>query len=135
MGIYVDDKDLIFIAIGIFWTLLFLQSGLDKVFDWKGNIDWLKGHFEKSILGGFVTPMVGTLALVEIFAGIICAVGTVQVLLSGSTYWLAIGMIISIAALLMLFFGQRLAKDYEGARTIAVYFGVALVSCLLLMKF
>ena len=135
MGIYTDDIDLIFMAIGIFWTLLFLQSGMDKVFDWKGNIDWLKGHFEKSILGGIVQPMVATLAFTEIVAGLICAIGTVQVVLSGSTYWLAIGMIISIIALLMLFFGQRLAKDYEGARTIAVYFGVALISCLLLIKF
>ncbi len=135
MGIYVDDKDLIFIAIGIFWTLLFLQSGFDKIFDWKGNIDWLKGHFEKSILGGMVKPMAATLALTEIVAGAICAAGTVQVILSGNTYWLAVGMIVSIIALLMLFFGQRLAKDYVGAQSIAVYFGIALISCMLLMKF
>ena len=122
-------------AIGIFWTLLFLQSGLDKVFDWKGNIDWLKGHFEKSILGGMVKPMVGVLALTELIAGILCAVGIGQVILSGSSYWLAIGMIVSLIALLMLFFGQRLAKDYEGARTIAVYFGVALISCMIIMKY
>ena len=135
MGIYVDDKDLIFIAIGIFWTLLFLQSGFDKVLDWKGNIDWLKGHFEKSILGGMVKPMVATLALTEIVAGAICAAGTGQVLFSGNTYWLAVGMIVSIIALLMLFFGQRLAKDYVGAQSIAVYFGIALISCMLLLKF
>ncbi len=124
----------IFIAIGVFWTLLFLQSGLDKVFDWNGNVSWLKGHFEKSILGGFVTPMVGTLALVEIVAGLVCAAGTIQVFLSGNTYWLLQGVFLSIVSLLMLFFGQRLAKDYEGAKTIAIYFGVALVSCGLLLQ-
>lgn len=132
MGIYVDDMDIIRLAIGVFWTLLFLQSGFDKVFDWKGNIDWLKGHFEKSFLSGMVRPLVGVLALTEIVAGLLCAAGTVQVILSGKTYWLAIGLVASIASLLMLFFGQRLAKDYEGAKTIAIYFGVALISVMLL---
>jgi len=132
MGIYIDDMDLVRMAIGIFWTLLFLQSGFDKLLDWKGNIDWLKGHFEKSILGGMVIPMVAILALVEIIAGLLCAAGTVQILLSGKTYWLAIGMLASLVSLLMLFFGQRLAKDYEGAKTIAIYFGVALISIMLI---
>jgi len=132
MGIYIDDMDLVRMAIGIFWTLLFLQSGFDKLLDWNGNIDWLKGHFEKSILGGMVIPMVAILALVEIIAGLLCAAGTVQVVLSGKTYWLAIGMLASLVSLLMLFFGQRLAKDYEGAKTIAIYFGVALISIMLI---
>jgi hypothetical protein len=29
-------------------AILFIQSGLDKVFDWAGNLGWLKGHFEKT---------------------------------------------------------------------------------------
>jgi len=90
MGLIEDYNKFIFIAIGVFWTLLFLQSGLDKVFDWKGNISWLKGHFEKSPLGSLVKPMVFVLALTEIIAGLLCAGGTVQVLLSGKTYWLII---------------------------------------------
>ena len=133
MGIFVDDLDLIKMAIGLFWTLLFLQSALDKVFDWKGNIGWLQEHFSKTFLKGLVTPMLASLALVEFVAGVICAVGIVQVLLFGSTYWLAIGMVLCFVSLLMLFFGQRIAKDYDGAKTIAIYFGVALLSCLYLM--
>lgn len=128
MGIFADDMNLVHMAIALFWTMLFLQSGLDKLIDWKGNIGWLKGHFEKSFLSGMVKPMVAVLALFELIAGALCAVGGVQVLLSGKTYWLAIGLIVSIVSLLMLFFGQRMAKDYEGAKTIAIYFGVALLS-------
>lgn len=134
MGIYIDDMDLVYIAIGIFWTLLFLQSGLDKVFDWKGNLGWLKGHFSKSFLGGMVGPMLATLAVVEIIAGLACGAGVFQVLVSGKTYWLSVGMVLSLVSLLMLFFGQRIAKDYEGAKTIAIYFGVALISILMITK-
>ena len=132
MGIFIDDMDLVFIAIGIFWTLLFLQSGLDKVFDWKGNVEWLKGHFSKSMLSGVVTPMLASLALFEIITGLLCGVGIFQVIFSGNTYWLAIGLVFSLISLLMLFFGQRIAKDYEGAKTIAIYFGVALISILMI---
>ena len=120
-------------AIGLFWSILFLQSGVDKVIDWKGNASWLSSHFGKSILKGVVTPMLGMLTLVELLAGGLSLAGVVQVILSGKTYWLSLGVITSIAALLMLFFGQRLAKDYDGAKTIAIYFGVALLSCICLL--
>ncbi len=134
MGIFVDDMDLVFIAIGIFWMLLFLQSGLDKIFDWKGNVGWLKGHFSKSFLSGIVTPMLVFLAIVEILAGLACGAGVFQVVISGSTYWLSVGMVLTLVSLLMLFFGQRIAKDYEGAKTIAIYFGVALISILMIIN-
>ena len=29
-------------------AILFIQSGLEKVFDWKGNMEWLNGHFSKT---------------------------------------------------------------------------------------
>ena len=134
MGIFADDLDIIKVAIGLFWSILFLQSGVDKVIDWKGNASWLSSHFGKSILKGVVTPMLGMLTLVELLAGGLSLAGVVQVILSGKTYWLSLGVITSIAALLMLFFGQRLAKDYDGAKTIAIYFGVALLSCMMLIN-
>jgi hypothetical protein len=37
-----------------FLAILFLQSGIDKIIDHRGNLDWLKGHFSKSPLGGVV---------------------------------------------------------------------------------
>jgi putative oxidoreductase len=38
-----------------------------------------------------------------------------------------IGLGLSGLALVMLFFGQRVAKDYPGAAVLASYFGVALI--------
>ena len=37
-----------------FLAILFLQSGIDKIIDHRGNLDWLTGHFAKSALGGVV---------------------------------------------------------------------------------
>lgn len=120
------------LALTAFWAILFLQSGLDKVVDWKGNLSWLKGHFKKSPLAGMVPILLGTLTVVEVLAGVLCAIGVVQLLISGDPAFAKYGVQLSTLALLMLFFGQRLGKDYEGAASIATYFGVALLSLYLL---
>ena len=38
------------ILVLVFLAVTFIQSAYDKVFEWKGNVEWLKGHFEKTIL-------------------------------------------------------------------------------------
>jgi hypothetical protein len=129
---FLESDTMIKVVIGIFWAILFLQSGLDKVFDWSGNLSWLKGHFSKSFLASLVTPMLATLTLVEIAAGAVSLIGAIQVLVYGDSSLLLLGLALSILSLIMLFFGQRIAKDYPGAQSIAIYFGIALLSFLFL---
>ncbi|MFS4466232.1 DoxX family protein [Maribacter sp. 2210JD10-5] len=106
----------------LFLIITFLQSGIDKIMDWQGNLSWLKGHFAETPLKGLVPALLGIVMLTEIIAGILCFVGVYQLLLNGDGTMALYGAILSCAALLMLLFGQRMAKDYEGARTIAIYF-------------
>jgi uncharacterized membrane protein YphA (DoxX/SURF4 family) len=105
-----------------FVIITFLQSGIDKIIDWNGNLGWLKGHFEKSPLKNMVPTLLGTVLVIEMAAGILCAIGLFQIISSGKTEIALYGAITSCVALLMLLFGQRVAKDYAGAMTIAVYF-------------
>lgn len=129
---FLESDTMIKVVIGIFWAILFLQSGLDKVLDWAGNLSWLKGHFSKSPLSSLVTPMFAILTLSEIAAGIFSLIGAIQVIVSGNSSLLSLGLALSIISLIMLFFGQRIAKDYPGAQSIAIYFGIALLSFLFL---
>jgi uncharacterized membrane protein YphA (DoxX/SURF4 family) len=115
----------------IFFAILFLQSALDKIMDWKGNLSWLEGHFAKSPLADFVYFMLLGLTIVEFVAGAISALGAVNLWLTSNVGLALIGIKLSALSLVMLFFGQRLAKDYAGAATIANYFAVALLSLLL----
>jgi uncharacterized membrane protein YphA (DoxX/SURF4 family) len=110
-----------------FFAVLFLQSGLDKVFDWKGNLGWLSGHFEKSPLRRAVPLMLLAVTLTECVAGLASAFGLVALLLGRGPAAGVIGLGLSGLALVMLFFGQRVAKDYPGAAVLASYFGVALI--------
>lgn len=110
-----------------FFAVAFLQSGIDKVADWNGNLEWLQGHFANSPLKGSVRPMLGFLTLAELLTGALCLFGILGVFvrsLSSVPAW-ALGA--CCATLLMLFFGQRVAKDYPGAAVIAAYFAVALL--------
>jgi uncharacterized membrane protein YphA (DoxX/SURF4 family) len=106
----------------LFLIITFLQSGIDKITDWKGNLGWLTGHFSETPFKNMVPLLLGTVLVTEVVAGIFCLLGVIQLLLSQDPTLAFYGAILSSIALLMLLFGQRIAKDYEGARTIAVYF-------------
>jgi uncharacterized membrane protein YphA (DoxX/SURF4 family) len=106
----------------LFLIITFLQSGIDKISDWNGNVSWLKEHFSKTPLKNIVSLMVGIILIAEVVAGVLCLAGMYQLISTGDTLFAFYGAILSCITLLMLLFGQRVAKDYEGAKTIAVYF-------------
>jgi uncharacterized membrane protein YphA (DoxX/SURF4 family) len=102
--------------------ILFIQSGLDKVFDWKGNLEWLTRHFSKTFLSGTVPPMLATITVMELATGILSAAGIVYFLVTGSTVLIFYASVLGAASIVALFFGQRVAKDYPGAAVLIPYF-------------
>jgi hypothetical protein len=125
-----ESFDWIVIAFCGLQAIVFLQSGLDKVLNYSGNLDWLKGHFAESPLKKMVPLLLVILTMLELFAGvfsvggILFAVGLLPVMV------LKLAVIGSIKAYLALFFGQRMAKDYEGAASLVPYFIVALLGAI-----
>jgi len=119
------------LAMALFVAILFIQSGLDKVFDWKGNLGWLNGHFSKTFLAPTVPMLLATIAVMELATGIVALAGIVYFLIAGSTaviFWAGVLGALSITA---LFFGQRIAKDYPGAAVLIPYFLLLIVLTLL----
>ena len=117
-----------------FLAILFLQSGIDKVLDRRGNFEWLKGHFAKSPLAGIVPALLICITILEVAAGALSAVGCVFVILSRDSTVAFYGAAISAVAVLALFFGQRIAKDYAGAAALVPYFLLVLVAMYLLAQ-
>lgn len=116
----------------LFITITFLQSGIDKAVDWKGNTGWLREHFSKTFLAGQVPLMVGVILVMEVLTGILAIAGIVQVLTTGLVNLALYACILAAITLLMLLFGQRVAKDYAGAFTITGYFVVVIFGVFLL---
>ncbi len=114
------------VLISAFFAILFVQSGIDKVRDWKGNLAWLTGHFAKSPLAGMVPLLLGLITLMELAAGALSAIGCALILLRHDSTIAFYGVVLSGVALLALFFGQRMAKEYPGAATLVPYFLVAI---------
>jgi uncharacterized membrane protein YphA (DoxX/SURF4 family) len=112
----------------IFLAITFLQSGYDKLFYWKDNLAWLKGHFEKTPLKNQVPLALLNILVLELISGVLCVVGCVELLINNGRVFGFYGAIFSCTTLLMLLFGQRLAKDYDGARTIVIYFIPAIMA-------
>ncbi|MBC9797290.1 DoxX family protein [Sinomicrobium weinanense] len=120
------------ILILLLLVITFLQSGLDKITDWKGNISWLREHFAKTFMKDMVPQSVAIVLVLEIITGMLCLLGIIRLLIDGDRLTGLYGSILSCLTLLILLFGQRVAKDYEGARTIVVYFIPAVLGVLLL---
>lgn len=114
------------IIILAFLAITFLQLGIDKISDWKGNVEWLKSHFSETFLKNKVPFSVGLILVLEMISGLLAVIGILSILINQNTEIALISGIISCITLLFLLLGQRVAKDYDGARTIVIYFVPAL---------
>ena len=122
------------ILVSAILAILFIQSGIDKIVDRRGNLEWLKAHFAKSPLGGTVPVLLTAITILEVAAGVLSAVGCVLLLVMRDSTVAFCGAIMSAAAIIALFFGQRVAKDYAGAAVLVPYFLLALVVIYLLAQ-
>jgi diacylglycerol kinase len=115
-----------------FLAILFLQSGIDKILDRRGNFEWLKGHFAKSPLAAAVPALLISITILEVAAGALSAVGCLLIIILKDSTIAFYGAILSAAAVTALFLGQRIAKDYAGAAVLVSYFLLTLVAIYLL---
>ncbi len=120
------------LLVSAFLAILFLQSGFDKVVDWKTNLGWLREHFSKSIFGVMVPALLAMLTILELSAGLLSAVGCLLILRHHPTTIAFYGALIAAVTTLALFLGQRIAKDYAGSATIGSYFLIAVAAIYLL---
>ena len=112
-------------------AILFIQSGLDKVFDWKGNLGWLTGHFSKTFVAGTVPIMLAVITVMELASGVVSAIGIIYWFATSSSSVMFWAGALGAASISALFFGQRIAKDYPGAAVLVPYFILMIILMLL----
>lgn len=118
----------------LFLIVTFLQSGIDKLTDWNGNLSFIKGHFKDSPLKNSVPLLLAIILIIEIIASVLMLVGVYQLYTSELKEMAILGIELSAVSLIFLLIGQRLAKDYAGAMTLAVYFIISIIGLYLLNK-
>jgi len=117
-----------------FLAILFLQSGFDKIVDRRGNLEWLSGHFAKSPLARLVPALLICITILEVAAGALSALGCILLLLVRDSSVAFCGAVVAAIAVVALFLGQRMAKDYAGAAVLVPYFLLTLVAIYLLAQ-
>ena len=124
----IDSIKIVQILASLFFSIVFFQSGIDKIIDRKGNLEFFKDHFKDTPLDKFFLPALSILAFFEITTAGICLFGFIYSLIYADTIFIFYGLLLSGIVLLMLLFGQRVAKDYIGAADITVYFIVCIIT-------
>ena len=125
MELFLTNLPTLFIT--AFFAILFLQSGLDKVTDYRGNLEYFRDHFKNSPLAGGVSLIMPVITLLETLTGLVSVWAFFQILLTGQRSIAIFSPVLAGTSLLSLFLGQRLAKDYGGAAALVPYFVVVLL--------
>lgn len=112
----------------LFLAATFIQSGYDKTMYWKDNLTWLTSHFAKTPIKDMVPFSLLLILILELTSGILCLAGVVQLIVNNGRTVGLYGAILSSVTFIMLLIGQRMAKDYDGARTIVIYFMPAITA-------
>lgn len=123
-----DAHIIVLLFTGAFFSILFIQSSLDKMFNWKSELEFNKEHFSKTFLKPTVPLMFTVLTLMEFSSGVLSAVGLFAMWQTGETTIPLYAACLCATTFLCLFFGQRIAKDYAGAQSLVSYFIVSLIA-------
>ena len=78
--------------------------------------------------------MLITMTVTEVLAGILALCGAAQLAMSGEKMFALYGAQLAALNILMLFFGQRMAKEYVGAAVLVPYFMLCVGAVVLLAQ-
>ena len=120
--------EIVHILSSIFFAIVFFQSGIDKIIDRKGNLNFFENHFKNTLFHKIYTHALTALMLLELIAAILCAYGCIYSIVYKDTGFIFYGLLVTSFVLLSLLLGQRIAKDYIGAADLTIYFILCIIS-------
>lgn len=117
------DFNIALLLILFFLLITFFMSFFEKISDYKGTKSFMESHFKDSFLAKKIVFLLPILVLIELIAVILLILAIINRILSFSSFNFSQFSLISCAiSLMMLLFGQRVAKDYQSSAGITIYF-------------
>jgi hypothetical protein len=120
-----DKMMILKILVLMFPAVVFLQAGVDKLFNMKSNAQYIQSVFAKTALSSVSVLLFVLLVILELAAGLHAVAGAIMLYVSGDAMLGYLGMVISTITLLGLLAGQRIAGDYAGAAGIVPYLALS----------
>ena len=131
-GLVFFDHDFSYIriicaCISIFIGIVMAQSGLDKIFNWEGELDFITEKFSKTILSNFSIIGLIQVTILETLSGLLSLLGSIMVLFYDDKSYGIVGLILAAGSFCILMAGQRISKDYDGAAALVPYFLLTMI--------
>ncbi|MDO4782348.1 MAG: hypothetical protein Q4A09_03915 [Capnocytophaga felis] len=123
--------DFALLFVFLFLIITFGYSAFEKIINFKESVIYYRNYLSKTFLKKYITPILFFVIVAEVISTILFLIGIFEVFSLKSIYYGFYGLVIASSTLLCFLFGQRLAKDYEGARGIAIYFIICLIGFLI----
>ena len=109
-------------CISMFIGIVMAQSGLDKIFNWEGELNFITEKFSKTILSNFSIIGLIPVTMRETLSGLLSLLGSIMVLFYDDKSYGIVGLILAAGSFCILMAGQRISKDYDGAAALVPYF-------------
>ena len=131
-GLVFFDHDFSYISIicsfiSLFIGIVMAQSGLDKIFNWEGELEFITEKFSKTALSNFSIIGLIQVTILETLSGLLSLFGSIMVLFYGDESYGIIGLILAAISFCILMTGQRISKDYDGAASLVPYFLLTMI--------
>jgi len=105
----------------LFPAVIFLQSGLDKVFKIEDNKTYINAVFARTFLKSFSGMLFYFLLTIELITGTLAVAGIFMLVSQGAETIGYYTFLLSVITLISLLAGQRIARDYPGASGLTPY--------------
>ncbi|GLB52914.1 hypothetical protein NBRC110019_19540 [Neptunitalea chrysea] len=109
------------IAILLLLIITFGYSSYEKIADFKGQLAWLTDYFKNTFMQRFIKIALIKVLIFEVIATILCVLGVVALIIEKSPHMALYGCILCVLVLFFFVIGQRIVKDYDGARNTVIY--------------
>lgn len=114
-------KNTIEIIIVLFFIVTYAFSAFEKLLNWKGTLNYYNNLFKDTFVDYWIPSTIGSIILLEIIVLIGLLYGGYQFIQFENVNTLYFSYILSAFLLLVFLIGQRILKDYNGAKNIAIY--------------
>ncbi len=102
--------------------ITFAYSALEKIIQWKQSNIYYKSHFKDTFMERIIPLSLLIVIFFEMLTVILSASGIYCLIRFDEKYIGLYGLVLAAFTLIGLMIGQRIAKDYQGAMLITVYF-------------
>ena len=117
------DMNIALVLILLFLLITFFMSLFEKICDYSGTQSFMESHFKNTFLAKKIAFLLPILVFIELIAVILLILAILNyyftIISINFSRFALIGCAIS---LMMLLFGQRVAKDYQSSAGITIYF-------------